>query len=240
MGLTDFFWKLSAITLLLFLYPAKAIVDDCNGVLVSDTLPVLVNYGTLLEHLQALQNIADENGGSRVTGSEGHNQTIEYIQDQLTSLGYYVEVQRFEGLMQVEGHASVAVNGDLFDVEPIGWSPNGNFSDRPLIPVNGAGCRAVDYPQEALDSIVLVAGGECSASDKSIAAGKAGAKAILLHESTQLTPSMGGLDDRHIPSAIISEKDAHQIRSTNNPLWANILEIKTQYTTVSSYNVFAT
>ncbi|KAI0114898.1 hypothetical protein F4814DRAFT_459743 [Daldinia grandis] len=212
---------------------AGATIDKCDGVLVSETLPVLINSTAIHEHLQALQNITDTYHGNRVTGSAGHNKTIQYIQDHMKSQGYYVEVQPFHDSIQVNGKATLWANGEAFDVEPMGWSPECAFTERPLISVDGIGCKVADYPQEALGAIVMVGAGGCSLSDKSIAAGKAGAIGLLMYDFTQLTPSLGGLDDRHIPSAKIAYRDAERILEHRLPLSANIFDIYTQYKEVS-------
>ncbi|KAI2785380.1 Zn-dependent exopeptidase [Daldinia loculata] len=198
------------------------------------TLPVLINSTALHEHLQALQKIADAHHGNRITGSAGHNQTIQYIQDHMKSQGYYVEVQPFHDLIQINSKATLWANGEAFDVEPMGWSPECAFTERPLIAVDGVGCKAADYPQEALDAVVMVGAGGCSLSDKSIAAGEAGAIGLLMYEFTQLTPCLGGLNDRHIPSAKIAYRDAERILAHRHPLSVNIFDIYMQYKEVSS------
>ncbi|KAI0834769.1 hypothetical protein F5Y06DRAFT_306529 [Hypoxylon sp. FL0890] len=226
MKFTDSFRVLALTALLAFPRIVGAIVDDCTGAVVSEALPALIDSASILKHLQSLQKIADQSYGNRLTGSDGHNRTIDYIKDELSSLGYYVEVQHFEGLMQVQSKAALVVNDHFFQVEPIGWSPSARLAD---LPVRGDGCTAAQYPPEALGAVVLVAGGGCSFSEKSIAAGKAGADVLLLHESTQLTPSMGSLNPLHIPSARIPERDARRILNHNRPLWVNAAIILTKH-----------
>lgn len=43
----------------------------------SQALPVLVEQDNIHRHLQRLQEIVHASDGSRVVGSDGHNQTIE-------------------------------------------------------------------------------------------------------------------------------------------------------------------
>ncbi|KAI1375006.1 Zn-dependent exopeptidase [Hypoxylon crocopeplum] len=228
MELTHSLWSLVATALLAFTPMAEAVVDNCTRVVVSETLPVLINSDSVLTHLQSLQDVADSCGGSRRTGTQGHAQTLEYIKDHLSSQGYYVEVQHFEGLMQTKSKVTLVVNDELYEADAIGWSPSSNLTGRPLIFVNATGCRTIEYPKEALGGVVLVAGGGCAPSIKSIAAGGAGADAIIVHEPTELSPSLGGLDDRHIPSARISERDARYIQDLEGPLWAEVVEISTE------------
>ncbi|KAI2471983.1 aminopeptidase Y precursor [Annulohypoxylon bovei var. microspora] len=199
-----------------------AIKDTCPGVLVSDALPVLVDPSNIIRHLQSLQEISDVSHGGRMAGSHGHNRTIEYIKDELNNLGYYVEVQKFEGLMPINGQATLIVNGNLFDVEPIGWSPSAILTDRPLVRVPGDGCESSHYPEDALGAVVLVSSDGCSFSDKSVAAHQAGADALLIHEPSQLTPSLGGLNDLHVPSARISERTSRSIVGNEFPLWVDL------------------
>ncbi|KAI0380925.1 hypothetical protein F5Y04DRAFT_289164 [Hypomontagnella monticulosa] len=230
MGLGDLLYIFLAASFLEALPKGRSLVDDCSRMLVSDTLPVLIEPGHLLEHLQTIQDIADNSHGDRRAGSHGHNQTINYIHDYLASQGYYMEVEPFHDTVPSEGQALLVVNDAIIDAEPINWSPDCNFSSRPIVPVDGHGCRAVDYPQEALGSIVLVSGGGCSLSDKSISAGIAGADGLLLYETAQLTPSFGGWNDYHIPSAKISNRDdAQKLLHSNYRLWINQFEVSTDY-----------
>ncbi|KAI1467258.1 uncharacterized protein F4812DRAFT_56740 [Daldinia caldariorum] len=240
MKLSRFLRSYVASVLLAFQPTAGLYVDKCEGIMVSDALPVLINSTALYGHLEKLQHIADANGGNRITGSAGHNQTIQYIQDYLTALDYYVEVQPFHDIMQADGKATLWANGEAFDAEPIGWSPECTFTNRPLVIVDSIGCEAADYPQETIGAVVLVGSGGCSLSDKSIAAGKAGAIGLLMYEFTQLTPSLGGPNDYHIPSARIAYRDAQRIMDHPRPVSADIFDISMQYKAVYSYNLFAT
>ncbi|KAI0847946.1 hypothetical protein F5Y00DRAFT_263114 [Daldinia vernicosa] len=208
MKLAGFLRSYAVSALLAALPIVGAAIDECDGVLVSETLPVLINSTALYEHLQALQNIADEHGGNRITGSAGHNQTLQYIQDHMKSQGYYVEVQPFHDLIQINGKATLWANGEAFEI---------------------------DYPQRAFGAVVMVEAGGCSLSDKSIAAGQAGAIGLLMYEFTQLTPSLGALDDRHIPSAKIAYRDARRIMEYRLPLFVNTFDIYMQYKEVSRF-----
>ncbi|KAL7626594.1 hypothetical protein AAE478_003366 [Parahypoxylon ruwenzoriense] len=250
MGLIKFLWSLTTALLLAFPRIAEATVDNCNGVLVSEALPVLIDSDSLLEHLQALQAIANDNHGDRVAGSCGHEKTTEvlhhpdstlnqltnlilkYIQDYLSSRGYYVEVQHFQGPIQVAGAATLSINGNTFDTEAIGWSPTCDFTTLPIVPIRESGCKLMHYPERVEKGIALVSGGGCSLSIKSKIAGKAGAAVLLLYEHTQLSPSFGGWDDHHIPSAKISEKDARLLLASDHPLRGDVL-ISTQFQDIS-------
>ncbi|KAI1098070.1 leucine aminopeptidase [Jackrogersella minutella] len=240
MGLANSLWAFAATTFLVFPRVSGDLIDSCDGVLVSEALPALINETNIHRHLHSLQGISHVGHGNRMAGSLGHNLTITYIKHELAALGYYVEVQHYGGLVPRTEEATFVVNDGDYNIDPIGWSPSADLVDRTLVPISGSGCTATDYPHEAQGAIVLVGSGGCSFSNKSIVAGKAGADALLIHETTQLTPSFGEPNDQHIPTAKISDEDANYLRNQTHPLQANIMGISTNAEWVSSYNVFGT
>jgi Zn-dependent M28 family amino/carboxypeptidase len=50
---------------------------------------------TILGHLQALQDIADENGGNRAAGQKGFKKSAGYVSKQLKSYGWKVDRQKY-------------------------------------------------------------------------------------------------------------------------------------------------
>ena len=54
-----------------------------------------VTVGGILEHEQALQDIADANNGTRASGTSGFDASKDYVVEQLKSAGYDVTVQSF-------------------------------------------------------------------------------------------------------------------------------------------------
>ncbi|KAI1457650.1 hypothetical protein F4805DRAFT_474945 [Annulohypoxylon moriforme] len=232
MALAKISWASIAAIFLAFPRAGWATEDPCTGVLVSDALPVLINQHKIQRHLQHLQEISHAHGGSRMAGSAGNNQTIEYIKHELDNLGYYVETQKVDVMTPVNGNATLIVNGNSFQVDPVGWSPSANITDRPVV--------EYDYPVDSIGAVVLVNGDDCSFSDKSIAAHEAGADALLVYEDSQLVPSLGGQNGRHIPTARISEQARKDIMNQRNPVWVDLVGISTKTRMVHSHNVFAT
>lgn len=100
----------------------------------------------LLKHSKALESIAYSTPGrNRVTGSLGHNLTVEYLTSQLAALGDYydIEVQPWQGEVQQSGEISFTVNAVEYEVQVVEFSPNGSVTNAPLIPVPNLGCDAV-------------------------------------------------------------------------------------------------
>ena len=50
----------------------------------------------VMRHEQALQDIADANGGTRASGTPGYEASVDYVVGQLTAAGYSPELQQFD------------------------------------------------------------------------------------------------------------------------------------------------
>ena len=50
----------------------------------------------MLQHEQAFQNIANANDGTRASGTDGYQDSVDYVVDQLEAAGYNPEVQPFD------------------------------------------------------------------------------------------------------------------------------------------------
>ena len=50
----------------------------------------------VLEHEEALQEIADENDGNRAAGTSGYDASVDYVEERLERAGYRVTRQEFE------------------------------------------------------------------------------------------------------------------------------------------------
>jgi Zn-dependent M28 family amino/carboxypeptidase len=62
----------------------------------SNALRSEVTVAGIMEHQQALQAIASANDNTRASGTEGYDESLEYVKDQLEATGYYnVSVQPF-------------------------------------------------------------------------------------------------------------------------------------------------
>ena len=63
---------------------------------VTQGLRKAVTTAGMFEHLSALQQIADHNGGNRVSGFPAYDKSVDYVEGRLTAAGYDVTVQPFE------------------------------------------------------------------------------------------------------------------------------------------------
>ena len=79
--------------------PAASAATPKCGVQVNNTYPKLLECVTVegaRDHQQALQQIADANGGTRVSGSPGYDQSVAYAEQVFEDAGLVVTRQAFQ------------------------------------------------------------------------------------------------------------------------------------------------
>ena len=182
--------------------------DQRNNNTYQKLLECLSAEGTA-EHLEALQAIADANEdpfypGTRAAGTDGYDNSVEYVADQLEAAGWEVTLDpvavtfvlpsTLRQLTPVEaeyetgaftGSGSGTVEGQVVpvDINLVG--------DR----ANSSGCEAADFAGVDLSGpadIVLVQRGTCNFGDKAMHAEDAGAEAVIIFNQGN-TPEREGL-----------------------------------------------
>ncbi|SNS31886.1 PA domain-containing protein [Geodermatophilus saharensis] len=150
----------------------------------------------VLDHLEALQAIADDNGGDRAAGRPGYDDSVAYVVEQLRAAGYTPEVQPFaftyaeenSQLVRTSAPARTFVEGtdflrNTFDT----GSPEGTATGT-LVPVEPggttAGCEATDFTGFAAGSIALIQRGGCPFATKALNAQAAGAAGVVIWNNT--------------------------------------------------------
>ncbi len=174
--------------------PAAHAAQDPNDV--SRTLRAAVSAQGINEHLQALQNIATANGGTRASGTPGFAASRDYVVNKLENAGLDATVQQFDfDFFRKTGPASFArtsdpattfVEGETFNV--MDYSGNGtaagtvqpvdvNFADPSVIT---SGCEAADFADFTDGNIALLQRGTCTFGEKVVNAQNAGAVAAIV------------------------------------------------------------
>jgi Zn-dependent M28 family amino/carboxypeptidase len=165
--------------------------DERNNSSVSKLLEC-VKRGGVLEHLDAFQRIADENGGNRAAGLPGYEASADYVAERLERAGWEVSFDEFpydylgpSTLRQLTpaeadyetgaftGSASAEVTGTIVPVDVVLAQPADTTS----------GCEPADFT--GLDftgpsDIALIQRGTCDFSVKVTNAIDAGAEAVII------------------------------------------------------------
>ncbi len=136
-------------------------------------------------HRAALQAIADDNGGTRATGTPGYDASVEYVVEQLEAAGYQVELDAFPfaffppALLQqltpvdAEYETGVYHRFRLRDVTAA-VTPVDIVLDLPRDPVT-SGCEVADFAGFPAGGIALIQRGTCTFGTKALNAEAAGA-----------------------------------------------------------------
>jgi Zn-dependent M28 family amino/carboxypeptidase len=199
-----------AMALALALVMALAAIGTASAAVKTNTtkLRQAVTTAGIMEHLKEFQAIADANEGTRVAGSPGYDESVEYVFDQLDEAGYDVRTQEFTFDAFVENEPSVfrRVSPDPEsytedDFLTLDYSGSGDAT-APLeavgpivIPSPGgsvSGCSAADFAGFTEGSIALIQRGTCPFRQKALNAQDAGAVGVVIFNEGNEDPT----DDR--------------------------------------------
>ena len=155
----------------------------------SRKLQAAVSADGMLEHLEAFQAIADANGGTRVSGTPGYDESVDYAKGVFESAGYDVTVQPFQFqtfitlspavLERVSPPPAGPVSTTIFS-----YSGSGDVTaavSRPADAGSGnEGCEAADFAGFTAGNIALIQRGSCTFAIKATNAYNAGASAVII------------------------------------------------------------
>lgn len=170
-----------------------------------------VKLKAVLDHLEELQEVADENG-DRAAGRPGYAASVDYVVKQLRRAGYDPQVQEFPFAYTEENSQLIRVSPqprtyeegtdflrNAFDT----GSPEGTATG-PLTPIdlvvpaaglppnsNTSGCEAADFAGLQPGAIALMQRGTCGFAVKALNAQAAGAGGVIIMNEGQ--PDRSGL-----------------------------------------------
>jgi len=162
-------------------------------------------------HQQALQTIANDNGGTRASGTPGYAASANYVVSTLQSAGYATTTQQFSftyteensELVRISPNARTFVNEtDFLRNRFDSGTPEGTWTGslvnvdlvlNPSGPANTStsGCDAVDFAGFPAGAVALVQRGTCGFNVKVLNAQAAGAGAVIVMNEGQ--PGRTGL-----------------------------------------------
>jgi Iap family predicted aminopeptidase len=149
--------------------------------------PAEIRAPSLREHLRALQEIAEANGGNRAAGTPGDEASVEYVAEQLREAGWRVSLEpvsfpyfdersppRLDDLREGEEFRTLSYSG----------------SGRVEAPVRrlGLGCSRGEFGALDEGEVAVVRRGECFFRDKARNAEAAGAAAVLIVDAESDEP----------------------------------------------------
>jgi Zn-dependent M28 family amino/carboxypeptidase len=173
----------------------------------STRLERLVTVKGITEHQQALQNIADLNGGTRYTRTPGYTASAAYVKATLEKAGYDVRYEMFNMpewqenaapvLQQISPTNKTYVAGSAADhnspsVDFIAFehTPTTSLVNVKVVPTNDvvipspggttSGCEMSDFPTSTSGAVALIQRGTCPFTQKLQNAVEAGAVGVIL------------------------------------------------------------
>lgn len=172
-------------------------VDNVN----TTKLERAVTVGGVLEHERVFQRIANQNGGTRASGTPGYDASADYVAQRLRKAGYSVKKQPFEFPFFRE-----LAPGTLSQVSPtptdyetgtFEYSGSGDVTGTVVAtndvvlpptpePSSTSGCEAADFaPAPADPAVALIQRGGCDFVVKADNAAAAGYDAVIIFNEGQ-------------------------------------------------------
>jgi Zn-dependent M28 family amino/carboxypeptidase len=163
-----------------------------------------VTLAGVRRHQEALQAIADANGGVRAAGTPGYDQSLNYIVAKMAAAGYEVALNAFAFtyvalpvLRQTAPLAAAYEAGSFTGAGAGEVTAAVTAVDINLAPPrdNTSGCEAADFAGFPAGNIALVQRGTCSFAAKALNAQAAGASAVIIFNqgnTPEREPLIGG------------------------------------------------
>ncbi len=200
-----------------------------------------VNGDDVFTHLQAFQDIADANGGTRASGTPGYDASADYVAGLLEDAGYSVERQVFELITYEEVSSSLTIDDAAVPTSSFSYSGSGSVTDGNVIAVDldlglgnasTSGCEASDF--DGLDfsgdnDIALLQRGACAFGDKAANAQAAGAEGAIIFNQG----NTDGEDRQALISGTLGERNDITIPVVDATYATGAMLAAGDYTTVS-------
>ena len=198
------------LALVLALLVAFGVVGIAIAAVPTDTTALrnAVTVDAIMEHERAFQNIADSNGGTRVSGTPGYDASAAYVEGKLRAAGFGVERQAFDyPFFQVLSPTTFSQTAPTpkpykegTDFNLMGYSGSANVVDAQVVPTNDiqippgstansstSGCQASDFvpASETEPQVALIQRGGCLFRPKALNAQAAGYDAAIIFNEGQ-------------------------------------------------------
>jgi Zn-dependent M28 family amino/carboxypeptidase len=169
-------------------------------------------------HLQAFQEIATANGGTRASGTPGYDRSADYVAEKLKAAGYVVRFEEFEfpyfedrtppvlsitQAPEAEAGVRTLTNSGSAEVTAPLRSVKLALTDTPA--ASTSGCDAHDFDGFARGAIALIRRGTCTfqvKAENAVAAGAVGV--VIMNEGTAgRTDDFSGLLNKTVAIPVV-------------------------------------
>ncbi len=185
------------VVLSLLVPPSASAVDYVNTKKIRNAVTV----NGILEHERVLQRIANQNGGTRASGTPGYDASAKYVENRLKKAGYKVTVQEFTfpffRRLEPGVSAQISPTATDYETQTLEYSGSGDVTGA-IIPTKDilipptpepsstSGCEASDFVAAPADTaIALIQRGTCTLEIKVANAVAAGYEAVLFFNEGQ-------------------------------------------------------
>jgi len=222
----------AGIATLAFSSSAPAQLDEVN----TQRLREAVTVNGIMQHQRALQVVANQNAGTRASGTLGYRASVDYAKGRLQRAGYRVSEQEFTFPFfrdTAEPELSqVSPTPADYETDTFQYSGSGEVTGR-LVPATGnqvpppaapgvtAGCEPGDFPTAGAEpEVALVQRGTCTFEIKAANAQAAGYDAVIIFNEGQegrqelLTGTLGRPFDIPVVGASFEDGAALQAAAT--------------------------
>jgi Zn-dependent M28 family amino/carboxypeptidase len=191
----------------------------------ANALAHAITPGHLKAQLEALETVAERNGGTRAAGTPGYSESVARVMRQLRAAGlrprqkmftfqYFRETRPTAFARVSPGHEIYQRNRDFLTMR---YSGGGNVTAQ-VVPVGGSGgCAGSDFSSFPNGAIALMKRGGCAFSQKAGTAQASGAAGALIANDglpgrmAPLSATIFGFSAR-IPVLVISSQVGAQLR----------------------------
>ena len=183
----------------------------------SEETAAAVSGPGLVEHLRALQRIADRHGHNRAAGTRGYRSSVRYAAARLREAGWRVRLQPVSFPFFRQRSARLAADGRRLrpgrDFRVMTHSGGGGVAAR--VRDAGLGCERDDYGGVDRGGVALVRRGECFFRVKALNAQRSGVAGLLVVDPAlregPFRATLGGPGVR-IPVLILGAEAARTVR----------------------------
>ena len=175
----------------------------------------------VMEHAQALQDIADAHGKTRVSGTTGYDSSADYAMDVFRKAGYDVTEQEFtfQTFIERPGTLLQRVSPEPAADIPttiMSYSGSGDVSE-PASNVAVYGCDPGNFDGFPAGNVALISRGGCTFATKAVNAEAAGASAAVIYNNAPgpLNGTLGNDYAGDIPVVSTTQEVGQELAATD-------------------------